>query len=478
MAKQAGYVFWQEMDNNGEPLAGGTIETFEAGTSTNKQTFTSEDESAANTNPIVLDASGRADIWLDSGSYKFVMKDSTGATIRTVDDITAGTSDVYSSGVVDVSTNTSIVASFSNLVVDCTGTITLSLLDVATAEEGFIFVVKNSGSGVVTIDPDGAELIDGASTKDIHPDGSMNITCTGTAWITTNENYGTDFRGKFFVSSNDETAGDLETKLLVGDGLSLGTQNDGSNETRTINLDNPVTFNYLTGLVLSNDTDTDHDINITAGQAADSTNASYLTLSAETTKQIDSTWAAGDDAGGLFTGTVAADTTYHMFIIEKDSDGSIDAGFDTSLTAANIPSGYTKFRRIGSVVTDSSSNIINFVQRGGEFLFKSPILDYSAAVTSTASTVSLSVPSDINVKASLNANVAANSNSVYISSPDQDDELPSITVAPLASVGSSGTNHFGQLEVWTNTSAEVRARAVGNNTLRVATLGYTDLRGQ
>lgn len=36
------------------------------------------------------------------------------------------------------------------------------------------------------------------------------------------------------VSSNDTTAGDLEAKLLVGTGLSLSTQNDGANETRTI----------------------------------------------------------------------------------------------------------------------------------------------------------------------------------------------------------------------------------------------------
>lgn len=38
------------------------------------------------------------------------------------------------------------------------------------------------------------------------------------------------------VSSNDTTPSDLETKLLVGAGLSLSTQNDGANETRTIDL--------------------------------------------------------------------------------------------------------------------------------------------------------------------------------------------------------------------------------------------------
>lgn len=43
--------------------------------------------------------------------------------------------------------------------------------------------------------------------------------------------------GAVKVSSNDTTAGDLEAKLLVGAGLSLSTQNDGGNETRTIDTD-------------------------------------------------------------------------------------------------------------------------------------------------------------------------------------------------------------------------------------------------
>lgn len=40
--------------------------------------------------------------------------------------------------------------------------------------------------------------------------------------------------GAVNVSANDTTPGNLEAKLLVGAGLSLSTQNDGGNETRTI----------------------------------------------------------------------------------------------------------------------------------------------------------------------------------------------------------------------------------------------------
>jgi len=92
MAKISPYAFWQKFDDNGDPLAGGKLYTYEAGTTTNKQTFTDADETSINTNPVILDAAGRADVWLDSGSYKFVLTDSADVTIDTVDDIIGGAS--------------------------------------------------------------------------------------------------------------------------------------------------------------------------------------------------------------------------------------------------------------------------------------------------------------------------------------------------------------------------------------------------
>lgn len=75
-------------DNNGVPLAGGFLYSYTAGTSTPQATFTDATGSVPNTNPIVLDAAGRANVWLGTGSYKFVLTDSQGNTIFTTDQVT------------------------------------------------------------------------------------------------------------------------------------------------------------------------------------------------------------------------------------------------------------------------------------------------------------------------------------------------------------------------------------------------------
>lgn len=81
---------WQFFDNNGDPLTGGLIYTYAAGTTTPEATYTSNTGAVANTNPIVLDAAGRpaSEVWLTVGvNYKFIIKTSTGTTLGTYDNI-------------------------------------------------------------------------------------------------------------------------------------------------------------------------------------------------------------------------------------------------------------------------------------------------------------------------------------------------------------------------------------------------------
>lgn len=81
----------QLFNDNGDPLAGGKIYTYAAGTTTNATTYTNTSGAIAHSNPIVLDGAGRVpsgEIWLTDGiSYKFVVKDSSDALIGTYDNL-------------------------------------------------------------------------------------------------------------------------------------------------------------------------------------------------------------------------------------------------------------------------------------------------------------------------------------------------------------------------------------------------------
>lgn len=78
-------------DNNGNPAVGWQVETYIAGSSTPVDTYTDATGTAENTNPIILDARGEANIWLDPAiSYKYVIKNSLGVVQDTIDQIQAG----------------------------------------------------------------------------------------------------------------------------------------------------------------------------------------------------------------------------------------------------------------------------------------------------------------------------------------------------------------------------------------------------
>ena len=86
-----GGVGWQFFDNSGNPLVGGLLYTYEAGTTTPLATYTSSSGATAHTNPIQLNSAGKVpsgEIWLDySKKYKFVLKTSTDVLLNTYDNI-------------------------------------------------------------------------------------------------------------------------------------------------------------------------------------------------------------------------------------------------------------------------------------------------------------------------------------------------------------------------------------------------------
>jgi len=78
------------LDNTGQPLAGGLLYTYQAGSSTPLTSYTDVNGLIPNANPIVIGTDGRlpSELWFQAGyNYKLVLKDSSGNLIATYDNI-------------------------------------------------------------------------------------------------------------------------------------------------------------------------------------------------------------------------------------------------------------------------------------------------------------------------------------------------------------------------------------------------------
>ena len=76
------------LDNSGVPCALGSLTFTNTATTTPKTVYSDKALGTPITNPVVLDAAGRApvDIW-GSGSYRVVLKDADGVVIKTLDNV-------------------------------------------------------------------------------------------------------------------------------------------------------------------------------------------------------------------------------------------------------------------------------------------------------------------------------------------------------------------------------------------------------
>ncbi|MFN7610503.1 MAG: hypothetical protein ACK5QX_06130, partial [bacterium] len=80
----------QTFNASGSPLVGGQIETYIAGTSTPLASYTTQNGTTQQSNPIILNSRGEPTnpIWLGSGLlYKFILKDAVGTPLRTIDNV-------------------------------------------------------------------------------------------------------------------------------------------------------------------------------------------------------------------------------------------------------------------------------------------------------------------------------------------------------------------------------------------------------
>ncbi len=99
-------------DTSGNPLSGGLVYTYSAGTGLDKATYADADGVTTNPNPIVLDAYGRKLVFGD-GRYKFIVKTAGSTTLYTWDGLTYKNISFSSGSAISLSTANQTTISFA-----------------------------------------------------------------------------------------------------------------------------------------------------------------------------------------------------------------------------------------------------------------------------------------------------------------------------------------------------------------------------
>ncbi|MGO8154416.1 hypothetical protein AB9F36_31795 [Rhizobium leguminosarum] len=332
------------------------------------------------------------------------------------------------------------LASDNNAVHRFTAAAIVTLTAAATLGASWHYCVIADG-GDVTIDPNGAETVDGAASLLVPNGYSVFIICNGSAFFTDK----------------------LMTKILTkADSSAVGS--------------------FIDGVLLSNNTGSPNThVDFAAGSVR--SGSSFVSNAAAITKRINGTWAVGTGNGGLDAGAVAANATYFAYALRKTADGTFDVVLSTSATIAGVTTtlltGYTIVKCIGVVLTDASSLIRPFFMNGADdYSFVTPIRDALNITTSTTSTLlALTVPNGVKVKAKLRFmfSSSATTNSCLVHDPARGtliaggNDSGGIVGTMQVSSGFAVGSDF----VWTNTARQVRHVAGATGGLWVFNDGFT-----
>lgn len=275
------------------------------------------------------------------------------------------------------------------------------------------------------------------------------------------------------VSSGVTSIGGVGGAITLGVGLSIVGQQ----------LSATVYRNYISGLALSAAGST-ATFGIAAGFAVDSTNAALMSLTTSLNKTT-SAFAAGTGNGALDTGTIAANTWYHVFLIQNPTTGAVDVLCSLSAAAPTLPAAFTLFRRIGSMKTDSGPSWIAFTQLGDKFTWVAPFLDVNTTISSTtpALTTALSVPLGLVVTAILAFNTSNGAGATeygVLSAASTGGLSASVTTAQLTWSATLGTIGAAQVQVDTNSAQQVYVgvSSATSTAYKIGTLGWIDSRGR
>ena len=182
----------QFFDSLGNPLAGGKLYTYEAGTTTLLATYTDQTGDTANTNPVILDSAGRANIWLDTTQlYYWELDNANDVQVWTADNVGSivasadveGPASSTDNAVVRFNGVTGKVIQNSTVTISDGGAIAASSLSLNTA-----LPLASGGTGSTTAS--GARTNFGLgvlATKGDGDYGDITVSASGATWTIDND---------------------------------------------------------------------------------------------------------------------------------------------------------------------------------------------------------------------------------------------------------------------------------------------------
>lgn len=347
-------------DVNGVPLAGGQLFSYIAGTTTPQGTFTNQG-GTPNTNPVVLDAYGYADVWINPNlTYKFVLEDVNNNVQWTIDNVNPPGNTLI---VTAVSSNISVVAANNgcNFLVSASGNINFQLPSPSLVGAGFNFKLTDAlgvfGSYAISVLPFSTEKIQGSNSNySLTANfGSWSFFTDGTNWY---------LNGASGVATSTFTAPTFSQATASG----TGTGGFGSSQAGWL-----FTVTGWSGTIAIGDTYTNNGHSYTA-IAAQTNGASGQTLwMSGTGVTSGGTLTKGTSASGPATITFSATTAYYIYTTPTSPRkplslwarlvGGGGGGNGTGQTVANA--GTSTF--FGANLLATNAGTIGYPSAGGTF---------------------------------------------------------------------------------------------------------------
>jgi hypothetical protein len=173
----------------------------------------------------------------------------------------------------------------------------------------------------------------------------------------------------------------------------------------------------------------------------------------------------------LATGTKAINSTYHLYMVSNPTTGVSKplailgiSGTATDPTSL-LPSGYTKFERRGSVLTDGSGNIRAFTQTNNRFEYNSNIVDLNSVLSGSETSIGVSAPWGLRTRACMTLNAIGSGTGAGVAKVySHNISTPTVSLSnATVYVGVAVVAGAGYVEATTNLSSQIKINAAATS---------------